>query len=395
MLEKLPLLQMDPILSILQLFQEDKHKEKMDLGIGVYKDEEGNTPILLAVQGAQKRVTAKQMTKGYLAVEGNQAFNHRIKTLLFGRTPTCFNRAAVIQTPGASGALRMIADLIYFCRPQTTVWLSAPTYINHQPVMTSAGLHIAFYPYFSSITMQVDFNAMMDTLKLAKAGDVVLLHGCCHNPTGADLSPNQWQALADLIEQKALIPFIDMAYQGLGDGFEQDGYGMRLLAQRVEQMFVAVSCSKNFGLYRERVGAAVVIANDEDQAQKGKLAIQQLARASYTMPPDHGAAIVAEILTDQQFQAQWHKELEAMRRRIITLRNQLSDQLNQIRGDDHFDFIRQHKGMFSMLGITPEQVTQLRREFGIYVVSDGRMNVAGLVEPKVEYFANALAKVTG
>lgn len=393
MLDLLSPAQQDPILSLSIAFREDPRADKMDLGIGVYKDSKGQTPIMQAVKAAQRQLADTQTTKSYVGLAGSEAFNSAMADLLLKGTDG-YSRSAAVQTPGASGALRMLADLMYLTKPISTVWISNPSYVNHKPVMEAAGLTVKFYPYFNTETKQVDADAMLDALAGAGPDDVVLLHGCCHNPTGADIRPEHWQAINQLAQKKGFTPFVDIAYQGFGDGLEEDAYGLRLLADSVEEMLIATSCSKNFGLYRERTGAAIVIGKNTQEADNAKGRILQLARATYTMPPDHGAAIVETILTSDDLTKQWKEELDAMRGRIVTLREGLSAALAARTGDNRFDFIKQHKGMFSMLGLTQEQVCKLRETFGIYVVGDSRINVAGLTESRINYLADALMAVT-
>ncbi|USH04264.1 aspartate/tyrosine/aromatic aminotransferase [Grimontia kaedaensis] len=392
MLDLLSPAQQDPILSLSIAFREDNRAEKMDLGIGVYKDSQGNTPIMQAVKAAQQQLADSQTTKSYVGLAGSEAYNQAMTNLLLKGTDG-FSRSAAVQTPGASGALRMLADLMYLAKPITTVWISDPSYVNHKPVMEAAGLTVKFYPYFNAATKQVDADAMLDALASAGPDDVVLLHGCCHNPTGADIRPEHWQAINELAQKNGFTPFVDIAYQGFGEGLEEDANGLRLLADSVEEMLIATSCSKNFGLYRERTGAAIVIGKNAKEAGNAKGRILQLARATYTMPPDHGAAIVETILTSDELTKQWKDELDAMRGRIITLREGLSSALAARTGDNRFDFIKEHKGMFSMLGLTQEQVAKLRDDFGIYAVGDSRINVAGLTETRIDYLADALIAV--
>ncbi|MGF1758641.1 aspartate/tyrosine/aromatic aminotransferase [Photobacterium sagamiensis] len=392
MFKQLTQAQLDPILSLSIAYREDSRADKMDLGIGVYRNSQGETPIMQAVQQAQQYLLATQTTKAYVGLAGNEVFNQSMMDLLLSGT-SAHSRAAAVQTPGASGALRMLADLMCLAQPDTTVWLTNPSYVNHKPVMEAAGLTVKYYPYFDSKTKQVNSDAML--AELAKAGpkDVVLLHGCCHNPTGADISFADWQAVTALANQNGFLPFVDIAYQGFGDGLEQDAGGLKYMADNVEEMIVATSCSKNFGLYRERTGAAIVISDSLQEAQKAKGRILQLARSTYTMPPDHGAAVVATILTDDDLTAVWKQELNEMHGRLLSLRAGLTKAI-RAQGSDSFDFIEKHKGMFSVTGLSPEQIERLRKEFAIYAVGDGRVNIAGLQEQQIDYLANALLTVS-
>ncbi|MEL6114041.1 MULTISPECIES: aromatic amino acid transaminase [Photobacterium] len=392
MFKQLTEAQLDPILSLTQMFREDARSEKMDLGIGVYRNSQGETPIMQAVFQAEQRLLETQKTKAYVGLAGDEVFNQAMMDLLIKDT-SAYQRAAAVQTPGASGALRMLADLMHLAQPDTTVWISNPSYVNHKPVMEAAGLKVKFYPYFDTATKQVNSEAML--AELAKAGpkDVVLLHGCCHNPTGADISFDDWKAITELANKNGFLPFVDIAYQGFGDGLEQDAAGLRHLADNVEEMIVATSCSKNFGLYRERTGAAIIISDSLKEAQKAKGRILQLARASYTMPPDHGAALVATVLNDDSLTATWKSELTEMNQRLRRLRAGLTQAVRD-NGSDAFDFIEKHKGMFSVTGLSQDQIIQLRNEFGIYAVGDGRINIAGLQEQKLDYLAKALLSVS-
>ncbi|PSV41583.1 MULTISPECIES: amino acid aminotransferase [unclassified Photobacterium] len=384
--------QLDPILSLSIAYREDPRDNKIDLGIGVYRNSLGETPIMQAIQLAEKRLIKTQTTKSYVGLAGSEVFNQSMMDLLLSGT-SAHSRAAAVQTPGASGALRMLADLIQVAQPDTTVWLTNPSYVNHKPVMEAAGLKVKFYPYFDPETKQVNSEAMLNELAKAGPKDVVLLHGCCHNPTGADISFADWQAITALANKNGFMPFVDMAYLGFGDGLEQDGAGLKYMADNTEEMVVATSCSKNFGLYRERTGAAIIISNSQQEAQKAKGRILTLARSSYTMPPDHGAALVADILNDQKLTNIWKDELDTMHSRILTLRQGLTQAIRQ-RGSEQFDFIEQHKGMFSVTGLTPEQILTLREQYGIYAVGDGRINIAGLQEKHIDHLADALVSVS-
>ncbi|MCD9478407.1 aromatic amino acid transaminase [Photobacterium phosphoreum] len=384
--------QPDPILSLSLIYNADLRDHKMDLGIGVYRNNHGQTPIMTAISQAEQRLIQTQTTKSYVGLAGSEVFNQCMIDLLLADT-SAHNRTVGVQTPGASGALRMLADLIHVANADTTVWLTDPSYVNHKPVMEAAGLKVKFYPYFDRVTKRVNTDAMLSALAQAGRNDVVLLHGCCHNPTGADISFDDWQAITALANKNGFMPFVDMAYLGFGEGLEQDGAGLKFMANNIEEMVIATSCSKNFGLYRERTGAALLVGNTVNDAQKAKGRLLTLARASYTMPPDHGAALVADILTDTALTAVWKQELVMMQQRIIGLRQCLVKTL-AAKGCDQFTFIADHKGMFSMTGLSPEQIMRLRDEFAIYAVGDGRVNIAGLQEQQIDYLADALIAVT-
>ncbi|WP_428754290.1 MULTISPECIES: aromatic amino acid transaminase [Vibrio] len=384
---------LDPILSLSVAYRNDPREDKVDLGIGVYRNSEGQTPIMKAVSEAQRIVTTEQQTKAYVGLAGCEEFNQSIAKVVFGETPI-YDRMSIIQTPGASGGLRMLGDLLNVAAPGTTVWLSNPSYVNHKPVMEAAGLNVKFYRYFNTETKQVDTDAMLTDISSAGVGDVVLLHGCCHNPTGADISLEDWKQITDLSVRNGFVPFVDVAYQGFGDGLEADAFGLRHMAENVEEMLLTTSCSKNFGLYRERTGAAVVIGKNAKEAANARGKLLTLARSTYTMPPDHGAALVKTILADEHLTSQWQTELSEMQQRLVSLRDGLCKELKNNHSSDQFDFIMAHKGMFTVLGFTAEQMQRLRTDFGIYGVDDGRINIAGLSETQLPYVANALMSVS-
>ncbi len=379
MFERLNAPKQDPILGLTLAIMADQRSDKMDLGIGVYRNAEGATPIMAAVRQAQREQAENQTTKSYIGLAGNETFNTALIDLLLGGT-AAHSRAAGIQTPGASGALRMLAELIKSARPDATVWISNPSYVNHRPVMEAAGLKVADYTYFDVATKQVDEAAMLDQIATLGEQDVLLLHGCCHNPTGADISLQAWQRIAELAEQQGFLPFVDIAYQGFGDGLMEDAAGLRLLADRLPELIIATSCSKNFGLYRERTGAAIVVGHTLEESLKAKGRILEVARGSYTMPPDHGAALVAAILGRDDLKTLWMDELTVMNQRINHLRAELVRQFRDRSDSDRFDYFGEHRGMFSVTGLANEQIDALRVEHGIYMVGGGRMNVAGLAE---------------
>ncbi|MGO1500147.1 MAG: aromatic amino acid transaminase [Marinobacter sp.] len=392
MFEALKQLPQDPILQLMQMFRDDARPEKVDLGVGVYKDDTGNTPIMAAVHEAERRLLEGETTKSYVGPAGSAGFNESMARLILGDGNSLIRegRTSVIQTPGGCGALRMAAEFFRLCQPDTKVWVSTPTWANHMPLLGGAGLNIREYPYLNSETLTVDFAAMLNSLEIAEAGDVVLLHGCCHNPSGADLTFDQWKAVTELIQRKGLLPFVDMAYQGLGDGLEEDAAGLRYLASQVPEMVVAASCSKNFGLYRERTGALMLISATEAINKAATSQLLSVVRSHYSMPPAHGAAIVETILGDGALRAQWQGELGGMCERILGLRHAFADALAPA-GD--FSFIARQRGMFSFLGITPEQVRRLREEHGIYMLESSRVNVAGLNDLVLPTVANAIRSV--
>lgn len=392
MFEVLKPLPQDPILQLMQTFREDTRPDKVDLGIGVYKDDAGNTPIMAAVHEAERRLLEGETTKSYVGPAGAAGFNNAMAELILGSNSPLIRdgRTSVIQTPGGCGALRMAAEFLRLCKPDTTVWVSTPTWANHLPLLGGAGLAIREYPYLNPETLEVDFAAMLGTLEGANAGDVVLLHGCCHNPSGADLSLAQWQEVTGLIQRKGLLPFVDMAYQGLGVGLEADAAGLRHLVGSVPEMLIAASCSKNFGLYRERTGALVLISGTASINSAATSRLLNVIRSHYSMPPAHGAAIVETILGDDGLRTQWQEELNGMCRRILHLRHGFAGALAPV-GD--FSFIASQRGMFSFLGISPEQVSQLRAVHGIYMLDSSRVNVAGLNDQVMPRVADAIRDV--
>ena len=376
----------DGILALMALYRDDPRADKLDLGIGVYKAPDGSTPVMRAVREAERRLHESQTTKSYLGLAGDPVFADLMIGLVFGdgadRT-----RIRAAQTPGGTGALRQLADLARLARPDATVWVPDPTWPNHMPILRAAGLQTQVYPYFDAETAGIRFDAMTDTLNGAKAGDIVLLHGCCHNPTGADLDEAQWAALADLLVARGLTPFIDIAYQGFGDGLEEDAAGLRILARKVPEMLVAASCSKNFSVYRDRAGAAMLLAADAAQADAAFSQLLAVGRGIWSMPPDHAAACVRIVLQDEDLRRQWKAELDEVRQRMLRLRQGFAEALRRQSNSDRFDFIARQRGMFSRLGITAEQVARIRAEHGVYIVGDGRFNVAGLPDDGLDDLA--------
>ncbi|MBB4525519.1 amino acid aminotransferase (plasmid) [Rhizobium leguminosarum] len=382
----------DKILSLSVLYRNDARPTKMDLGVGVYKDSQGATVIMRAVRDAEKRLYESQTSKTYVGMAGDEGFNKAMLKLVFGEKAD-LSRMFACQTAGGSGALRTIADLLAKARADATVWLSDPTWVNHVPILKAAGLNIATYPYFDPASGTVKAEAMLKGLKQAKAGDIILVHGCCHNPTGANLTIEQWGLVADLLVEGDLFPFIDLAYQGFGDGLEADAAAVRLLASKVPEMAVATSCSKNFSVYRDRVGAVILMGRDAESVKIAGSQALATTRVLYSMPPDHAAAAVRLILEDDALRADWKSELEAMRLRMLNLRKGFAEALRRQSNTSRFDFIADHRGMFSRLGLTEAQVDRLRDEFGIYMVGDSRFNVAGLREDRLDDLAKAVVSV--
>lgn len=392
MFEKLQPAPADKILALIGLFRADPRSDKVDLGVGVYKDGNGGTPVMRAVREAEQRLYKEQSTKTYLGLAGDTGFNTAMARLVFGDNAD-MSRVRAAQAPGGSGALRLVAELLKRSRPDATVWVSDPTWPNHIPMMRGAGLQVQHYPYFDAATGGVRFDDMLATLKQIPSGDVVLLHGCCHNPTGANLTAAQWEIVSDLLVERGLIPFVDLAYQGFGEGLDADAEGLRIVAAKAPEMVVAASCSKNFAVYRDRVGAAMILARDGAAADIALGNMLSAARSIYSMPPDHGAAAVRIILEDDALRTDWMSELNEMRERMLRLRVELADALRLQSNSDRFDFVAHHRGMFSRLGLTPHQVERLRVDHGIYMVDDSRINVAGLPEGKMTELAKAIVSV--
>lgn len=394
MFESLVPLEPDPILGLMAAYRADPNTKKVDLGVGVYKDEMGNTPVLESVKAAEAALLQRQTSKAYISPMGSDEFNHQIATLLLGLGHPALveRRAAVLQTPGGCGALRAGAELIVRARPEARIWVSDPTWANHIPLLGSAGVEIKTYPYYDCRNKTLRFDAMLDSLGQARAGDVVLLHGCCHNPCGSDLRPEQWRVLTELVVRIGLVPFVDVAYQGFGLGLELDVEGLRMMAAAAPELLIASSCSKNFGLYRERTGALVVVAPGAEQAKIVGSQTAAAVRSLWSMPPDHGAAVVGAILSDRDLRTAWESELAVMRNRINGLREQLVMALSAAGAGD-FGFIAQERGMFSFLGLSPVQVARLRSEYSIYLVDSSRINVAGLSHANLDYVCDAVRAV--
>ena len=392
MLETLTAPPPDKILQLAADFRADPRAEKLDLGIGVYRNEAGETVILDAVKQAERRLLESENTKTYVGLVGNERFNVAMADLVFGAA-TDRDRLSAVQAPGGSGALRLLCELVARSDPAARVWLSDPTWPNHPSILKQVGLEAVSYPYFDAATRMVDYDAMRTAIAKAGPGDVVLLHGCCHNPTGANLTVDQWRDVAALAVERGFLPFVDLAYQGFGDGLEEDVAGVRVLASAVPELLLAVSCSKNFALYKERVGCAFALARDGDAAVTTLANMKALGRANHSMPPDHGASLVEIVLNDPVLAADWRSELAAMRERMLRLRRQLAGSLRVRTNSDRYDFLADHRGMFSLLGATPEQVRRLRDEYAVYLIADSRINVAGLSEDGIDRFADALVKV--
>ena len=395
MFEELELQPPDAILGIMAMFRADPAPAKVDLSAGVFQDEAGHTPILECVKRAERRIIEAQDTKSYVAIAGNPGFNEGMEALLFGAGHPALEarRTASVQTPGGSGGLSVAGHILARAKPTATVWLSDPSWPNHLPLLQLAGLSLAHYPYYDFDRHRVDFDGMVETFSTLGPDDVVLLHGCCHNPCGADLSPEQWDALAELFAERGIVPFVDLAYQGLAENVEDDAYGPRIMAERVGELVLVASCSKNLGLYRERVGLASIVTRNADEAGATQSNLAQMARGIYSMPPDHGAAIVSCILHDEELTALWLEELGEMRDRLNSLRRTFADKLADRGAAADFSFIARERGMFSFLGLTREQVIRLREEFHVYMVESSRINFAGLNQSNMNYVADSIMTV--
>ena len=395
MFERLDRLPPDPILGLMAAFRADADPHKVDLGVGVYRDDQGDTPILKAVRQAEQAVLARQNTKSYVAAAGNPGFNQAMERLVFGADHPALSggRVRTIQAPGGCGALRLGAELIRAASPDSVVHVSTPTWANHIPLLSGCGLKLERYPYFDPATGGVNFGAMLAALERLPARAVVLLHASCHNPTGADLTEGQWRELLELFRGRDLLPFIDMAYQGLGLGVVEDAFPIRLFCSELPEVTVAVSCSKNFGLYRERTGALHVVTSTKTAADAVLTQLVRIARSIYSMPPDHGAAIVHEILDNSGLRESWMDEVAGMRKRMQGLRREVVQQLRKACPQRDFSFIETQRGMFSYLGVNVDQVRELQARHHVYMTDDSRINIAGLRRENLEYFARAVAKV--
>lgn len=395
MFEKLSPAPVDPIFGLNEAFKKDANPNKINLGQGVYKDEQGRTPILQSVKRAEERLLAKENSKNYLPIEGSPEYNLATQRLLLGDNHAALveRRAITVQTPGGTSALRVAADFIAQMRPGATVWIGEPTWPNHPSIFRAAGLTVKSYHYFDAAHHDVNFSAMRTALSGAGEGDVVLLHGSCHNPTGIDLTLAQWQEVAALIRQRNLLPLIDFAYQGFAEGLRQDAAGLLTIAQPGQEALIASSYSKNFGLYNERVGALTLIASDAASAETALGHVRIAIRTNFSNPPYHGAGIVATVLNDPELRRQWEAEVAQMRERINNMRHLFVETLNEKGVQRDFSYIARQRGMFSFSGLTPDQVKALRERHAVYIVGSGRINVAGMTEASMDYLCSAIADV--
>ena len=385
----------DPILGIIAAHAADPNPKKIDLGIGVYRDEQGDTPILECVKKAEQILDSTQTTKSYLGPPGVKGFNSAITELIFGKDSAVLSddRVRTVQTPGGTGALRVGADLIKAVTPDATVWMSDPTWANHYAIFPAAGLKTEIYPYFDGEKSALRFDDMMDALRQRGPDDVVLFHACCHNPCGVSPNPEQWEAITDLAAERGFTPMIDMAYLGFERGIEEDALSVRLFAEKCPELILASSCSKNFAVYRERVGAISVMGKNSEKAANVLTVINSLTRQNYSMPPTHGTGIIDIILHDEELTELWLSEVTGMRNRINGLRKTLVEKIHTAGIEKDFSFLERQSGMFSFLGLSVDQVTRLREEFSIYTVNSARVNIASFNDSNIDYFVGALRKV--
>lgn len=393
MLESLTALPPDAILKLIAEHDADGRPDKVDLGVGVYRDEAGGTPIPKAVKKAEQRLVETQVSKAYIGSAGYADFNARMERMAFGDAMEGSGRVTTLQTPGGSGSLRIAAGLLLRARPGCRIWVSDPTWNNHVPLLGGAGLTLETYPYYDPATNRLRFDDMIGALGEVPEGDVVLFHGCCHNPTGMDPDRAQWDQIAGIVAERGLVPFVDIAYQGLAEGIDEDRYAIEVLAAVADEMLVSSSCSKNFALYRDRVGTLSVVSANAEQNAVTRSQLMQIVRTMYSVPPDHGAAVVSLVLGDDALRSEWLGELAEMRGRLQSMRRLLVDALAARAPDSDFSHIVAANGMFSFLGVSVEQVARLKQEFGVYLVDSGRINVAGITSDNVDYLAESIAAV--
>ncbi|MCH1921028.1 aspartate/tyrosine/aromatic aminotransferase [Shewanella sp. A3A] len=385
----------DPILGLTDAFKKDPRQEKVNLGVGVYKTDAGETPVLASVKLAEEKLLKEETSKNYLGIEGVQLYNKVVQELLFGADSDLIKqqRAVTAQAPGGTGSLRIAAEFVVRNTESRTIWVSNPTWANHQNIFETAGLSIKEYAYYDASSHGLNFTAMLADLESAQAGDLVLLHGCCHNPSGIDPTVEQWQAIGELCAKKDLVPLFDFAYQGFGDGVEEDAIGLRTVAAMVPELIIANSFSKNFGLYNERIGAVTLVAEDQAAAQKAFSQVKRTIRANYSNPPAHGALIVSTILSTPELRTIWENEVKEMRERIAKMRTLFVETLAAEGVKQDFSFISGQKGMFSFSGLNKAQVEQLKEQFAIYIVGSGRISVAGMTTSNVPVICRAIAAI--
>jgi aspartate/tyrosine/aromatic aminotransferase len=380
----------DAILGLITEHKNDPRPEKIDLGVGVFRTAEGETPVLDVVKEAEQRLVDTQDSKAYIGTAGDPNFNAAMESLIFGGSADA-DRVATIQAPGGSGSLRVAAGLLLRARPDARMWVSDPTWANHIPLLGGAGLALESYPYYDTQEHVIRIDEMLGALGKVDEGDIVLLHACCHNPSGLDPSEDEWTAIADLIMERKLLPFVDMAYQGFAQSLKDDAFIVRHLAGRVPEMIVSSSCSKNFGLYRDRVGTLSLLAADKASRDVVFSQLNNIVRTIYSVPPDHGAVVVSTILNDPDLKAAWRVELAEMRSRLREMRVLLNDALIEKAPNHDFSHLVRARGMFCFLGISEDQVNRLKRDYGVYMVGSSRINTAGITAKNVNYLADAIA----
>ena len=392
MLEKLQQQPPDKILALMQTFKEDPRANKLDLGIGVYKNENGQTPIINAVKKAEKILWEQETTKSYTKLTGDSDFQTVMKELIFS---DCVSEDIIstAHTPGGTGAIRQAFELIRLASPNSKIWISNPTWPNHISILKFLNIPYSEYVYFDKKTCELNFDGMMESLKNTKPGDIILLHGCCHNPTGANLNNDQWKELQKFLCDNQLVPLIDLAYQGFGDGLDEDAYGVRLLAKKCKELILAASCSKNFGIYRERTGILFTISENEKIKNISSNTLAFLNRQNFSFPPDHGGKLVTLILKNEELKSSWIKELNEMRLNMLDIRKSLAEELRKESQSNRFDFLETHRGMFSLLGATKDQVLNMREKHAIYMIEDSRVNIAGLNKNRLSKLARAIIDV--
>ena len=392
MLEQLQQQPPDKILALMQTFKEDPRANKLDLGIGVYKNENGQTPIINAVKKAEKILWEQETTKSYTKLTGDSDFQTVMKELIFS---DCVSEDIIstAHTPGGTGAIRQAFELIRLASPNSKIWISNPTWPNHISILKFLNIPYSEYVYFDKKTCELNFDGMMESLKNTKPGDIILLHGCCHNPTGANLNNDQWKELQKFLCDNQLVPLIDLAYQGFGDGLDEDAYGVRLLAKKSKELILAASCSKNFGIYRERTGILFTISENEKIKNISSNTLAFLNRQNFSFPPDHGGKLVTLILKNEELKSSWIKELNEMRLNMLDIRKSLAEELRKKSQSNRFDFLETHRGMFSLLGATKDQVLSMREQHAIYMIEDSRVNIAGLNKKRLSKLAGAIIDV--
>ena len=393
MFENLKATRPDAILKVIAEYESDDRSQKVDLGVGVYRDADGNTPILQSVKKAEQYLVDNQPTKAYMGSSGSADFNREIQRVTFGNEIGSSDRITTLQGPGGSGSLRVAGEIARRANNEVSIWAGTPTWANHIPLLGSAGVSMQSYPYYNAETRSIEFDAFMDALGNIPSGDIVLFHGCCHNPSGMDLDEDQWRAATEVVAARGLVPFIDIAYQGLARGLQLDNFGVRHMFENVPEMLVASSCSKNFALYRDRVGSLSIVSKDPATADIVRMQANSIVRTMYSMPPDHGAAVVSRILSDADLRAEWEGEVDGMRGRLNAMRALLGGAMKGHAPGHDFSHFERGRGMFAFAGVTPAQVERLKEEFAIYMVGSSRINIAGITEGNADPVAKAIAAV--